>query len=80
MRPSNFNLKHLIDNLKGSRDEIDYMANIIYDIEDFDYFEDLSIEELDEIDDCIFRCIQCGVWHEQPCEIVDDEQMCLDCV
>lgn len=39
-------------------------------------YDDLSLEDLYELDDALFECDGCGWWYPVPCE---DEGLCEQC-
>lgn len=64
--------------LMGTTDSVEQAASVIADREvDLD---ELTIEELRELDALVFLCSECGWWcGMSECSIVDDDQVCREC-
>lgn len=72
VRPKNFNIREVIEQLKGSCDDIDSALPDRMDL------EDLTNDDYIAIDTEIFQCEQCGWWCEI-CEQAEDSEICEDC-
>lgn len=70
-------LKELIDYLRGSCKSLDGGVRELFDIDG----DDLTEEQLQEIDNEIFHCSQCGWWYEIAEESGKDDSdlICNDC-
>lgn len=78
MRPANFNIQELIDELQGTCSSInDHLPEGMDD-------NDLTSDDHEEIDNQIFLCDTCGWWCEscfqdedgncEDCSFIDDEE------
>lgn len=67
-------IQELIEYLQGSCKSM-YEACADMEMDE----DDLTIEQLQKIDEEIFRCARCGWWYEQPAEEIDGEWVCEDC-
>lgn len=76
MRPDSFDIKELIDHLRGTCLSIDEALSN-FDMEE----DDLNTEDHDAIDSEIFRCSQCSWWEDvcDQAEGSEDDPMCEDC-
>lgn len=72
MRPPDFDIYELIEDLKGTPSSIDVAlpAEMIP--------EDLTTEDHEKIDAEIFQCDRCGWWCEQD-ENHNGDEICEDC-
>lgn len=66
-------IEQIIEDLKGTCDSLDGVCGN-YDIDSMD----LSIDELEQLDQEIFNCETCGWWCETS-EMSEDENVCEDC-
>lgn len=41
---------------------------------------DLHDDSLRAFDELVFQCADCGWWHESPCSIDEDDQVCDQCL
>lgn len=75
MRPQDFDVHELIESLQGTCTTIE--EHLPEGME----WEDLTDEDHTQIDLEIFRCEECGWWHEisDMAEDENDEHFCKDC-
>lgn len=79
MRPANFDINQMINDLNGSCQSIEEWINSMYE-DDFNWMTDLTQAELEELDSEIFQCCECGWWMNQPAEENQyGEWVCTDC-
>lgn len=76
-RPADFDVQKIIDYLQGTCNDLDASLRDFYP--EMEY-EDLTDEDLQQIDNQIFLCDQCGWW----CEISEqadeeEEGYCAEC-
>ena len=76
MRPENFDIKELINDLVGTSKDIEEV------LPEGMRYEDLGTKDLYELDEKLFLCDECGWWCENSNMGEGDstEQICHDCI
>ena len=73
MRPENFDVHEMIDQLTGTCQSMDDVLPERMD------FEDLTGEDCATIDENIFCCQTCNWWHEIESQSEDNPEECVEC-
>lgn len=70
-------LQEIIEALQGTCDTLDGIVQVVME-DDNICTNDLTPEQLEELDQQIFLCETCGWWYEIS-EMSDEDQVCQDC-